>query len=76
MLLGIGSYKDREKHLTRSLEITNTLETMVVEFKKDCIDCTQIVKGYLNEAEDLVAKKGLQISLDMPQTAFIICNKC
>lgn len=88
MLLGIGAYKDHEKYLKRSLEITNTLETMVqeiltisrletmgVEFKKDCIDCTQIVKGYLNETEDLVAKKGLQISLDMPQTAFIICNK-
>ena len=29
MLLGIGAYKDREKYLTRSLEIANTLETMV-----------------------------------------------
>lgn len=88
MLLGIGAYKDREKYLTRSLEIANTLETMVqeiltisrletmgVDFKKDCVDCTQIVKEYLNETEDLIAKKGLQISLDMPQTAFIICNK-
>ena len=29
MLLGIGAYKDHEKYLTRSLEIANTLETMV-----------------------------------------------
>ena len=51
MLLGIGAYKDREKYLTRSLEIANTLETMVQEiltvsrletagtdFKKDRLD--------------------------------------
>ena len=56
MLLGIGAYKDREKYLTRVLEIANTLETMVQEiltisrletagadFKKDRLDCIQII---------------------------------
>ena len=76
MLLGIGAYKDREKYLTRSLEIANTLETMVQEiltisrletagpdFKKDCLDCVQIIKSYLSETEDLIAGKDLQIHL-------------
>ncbi len=31
MLLGIGVYKNRDKYLTRALEITATLETMVQE---------------------------------------------
>ncbi len=82
MLLGIGAYKDREKYLTRSLEIANTLETMVQEiltisrletagpdFKKDCLDCVQIIKSYLSETEDLIAGKDLQIHLDAPPSA-------
>lgn len=70
MLLGIGPYKDHERYLTRSLEITNTLETMVqdiltisrletagADFKKDHLDCVQIIKAYLNETADLIAEK-------------------
>ena len=88
MLLGIGAYKDREKYLTRSLEIANTLETMVQEiltisrletagadFKKDCLDCVQIIKSYLSETEDLIAGKDLQIDLDAPPSALIAGNK-
>ena len=88
MLLGIGAYKDREKYLTRTLEIANTLETMVQEiltisrletagadFKKDRLDCIQIMKCYLNETEDLIAQKDLQIHFDMPSPVFIIGNK-
>lgn len=88
MLLGIGAYKDREKYLTRSLEIANTLETMVQEiltisrletagtdFKKDHLDCIQIIKSYLSETEDLIAEKDLQIQLDVPPSALITGNK-
>lgn len=88
MLLGIGAYKDHEKYLMRSLEIANTLETMVQEiltisrlettgtnFKKDNLDCVQIIKSYLNETEDLVAEKDLQVYLDLPSSAFINGNK-
>ncbi len=31
MLLGVGAYKNHEKYLSRSLEVANTLETMVQE---------------------------------------------
>lgn len=88
MLLGIGAYKDREKYLTRSLEIANTLETMVQEiltisrletagpdFKRDCLDCVQIIKSYLSETEDLIAGKDLQIYFDAPPSALITGNK-
>ncbi len=88
MLLGIGAYKDREKYLNRSLEIANTLETMVqeiltisrletagAEFKIDHLDCVQIIKSYLNETEDLVVRKDLQIYLDLPLSVLITGNK-
>lgn len=88
MLLGIGVYKDRDKYLTRALEIANTLETMVQEiltisrmetvgddFKKGHLDCVKIIKAYLNETEDLIAEKDLQIHLDILPSAFISGNK-
>lgn len=87
MLLGIGAYKDREKYLARTLETTNTLETMVQEiltisrletigadFKKERLDCIQMIKCYLNETEDLIVGKNLQIHLDMPSSIFINGN--
>lgn len=88
MLLGIGAYKDHDKYLARSLEIAGTLETMVQEIltisrleaageelKKEPFDCVQVVKNYLNETEDLITKKDLQICLDLPPTAIIDGNK-
>lgn len=88
MLLGIGAYKDREKYLTRSLEIAGTMETMVQEIltisrleaagedlKKDHFDCVQVIRRYLNETEDLITGKDLQICVDLPPTASIEGNK-
>ena len=88
MLLGIGAYKDHGKYLARSLEVANTLETMVQEiltisrldaagadFKKDNFDCVQVIRRYLNETEDLMAEKDLQIYLELPATVFINGNK-
>lgn len=88
MLLGIGAYKDREKYLKRTLEIANTLETMVQEivtisrletagadFKKDRLNCVQIIKSYLNETEDLIVEKDLQIHLALVSPVFMNGNK-
>ena len=88
MLLGIGAYKNHEKYLARSLEITNALEAMVQEIltisrletsepdlKKERLDCVHIVKSYLSETEDLVAQKALQVELDIPPDTFINGNK-
>ena len=88
MLLGIGAYKDHEKYLGRSLEIANTLETMVQEiltisrldtigegFKMEPFDCVQVIRNYLNETEDLIAKKDLQVSMELPDALWINGNK-
>lgn len=81
-------YKDHGKYLARSLEIANTLETMVQEiltisrldaagadFKKDNFDCVQVIRRYLSETEDLMAGKDLQVRLDLPATAIISGNR-
>ena len=88
MLLGIGAYKDHEKYLSRSLEIANTLETMVQElltvsrlqtpnadYKSDYFDCVPIIQSYLRETEDLIVSRELQINLDLPATVLVNGNR-
>ena len=88
MLLGIGAYKDREKYLTRSLEVANNLETMVqqiltisrleaadADFKTETFDCVPIIKSFLNGAEDFITKNELQLQYDPPHTVFMNGNK-
>ena len=84
MLLGIGIYKNHEKYLARSLEVANTLETMVQEiltiarlgtsggdFRKDHFDCIPMIQSYLDETEDLAAKKELKIHPALPSSAVL-----
>ncbi|HCT91692.1 MAG TPA: two-component sensor histidine kinase [Lachnospiraceae bacterium] len=88
MLLGIGVYKDHEKYLARALEITGTLETMVQElltvsrletsdahFQTDHFDCVAVIRDYLEETEDWIARKKLRIFCEMPAAAYIDGNK-
>ena len=88
MLLGIGAYKDRNKYLSRSLEVANTLEIMVQEiltisrlqtpnadYKTEHFDCVPIIQGYLRETEDLIVNRELQVSLDLPAVVFVNGNR-
>ena len=82
--MGIGIYKNHEKYLARSLEVANTLETMVQEiltiarlgtsggdFRKDHFDCIPMIQSYLDETEDLAAKKELKIHPALPSSAVL-----
>lgn len=88
MLLGIGAYKDREKYLSRSLEVANTLEIMVqeiltisrlqtpnVDYKSEYFDCVPIIQGYLRETEDLIVNRELQINLNLPASILVNGNR-
>lgn len=88
MLLGIGAYKDREKYLSRSLEVANTIEIMVQEiltisrlqtpntdYKSEHFDCVPIIQGYLRETEDLIVNRELQINLDLPASILLNGNR-
>jgi len=88
MILGIGTYKDHEKYLFRSLEVANTLENMVQELltisrlhtptansKLEQIDCVPIIQNFLRETEDLIVNKELQIIPEMPVSVVITGNR-
>lgn len=88
MLLGIGTYKDREKYLSRSLEVTQTLESMVYDlltisrlqtsvsdFKKETFDCVPLIRKYLSDTEDLIVDKDLQISFQSSKPIIVNANK-
>ncbi len=88
MLLGIGTYKDREKYLSRSLEVTQTLESMVYDlltisrlqtsvsdFKKETFDCVPLIRKYLSDTEDLIVDKDLQISFPSSKPIIVNANK-
>ncbi|MDO4293440.1 MAG: HAMP domain-containing sensor histidine kinase [Eubacteriales bacterium] len=72
MLFNIGDYRDRSKYLARSLEIINTMESMVQEIltvsrmksskaepKKEAIRFSDMLKQEYALFEDLIVQKGI-----------------
>jgi signal transduction histidine kinase len=72
MILNIGDYQDRSKYLKRSLEIINTMESMVQEIltisriksskvglKKETIPFSDMLKHEYALFEDLIVQKGI-----------------
>lgn len=72
MILNVGDYQDRNKYLVRSLEIINTMESMVQEIltvsrmksskiglKKETIHFSDMLKQEYAVFEDLIIKKGI-----------------
>ena len=72
MILNIGDYQDRNKYLMRSLEIINTMESMVQEIltvsrmksskvglKKESIQFSDMLKQEYALFEDLIVQKGI-----------------
>lgn len=72
MILNIGNYQDRSKYLKRSLEIINTMESMVQEIltisriksskvglKKESIPFSDMLKHEYVQFEDLIVQKSI-----------------
>lgn len=88
MLWGIGVYKDREKYLLRSLEVTQTLESMVYDLltisrlqtsdfdcQKEKFDGVPLIRKCLFDVEDLIVSKDLQITYHFSAPITINANK-
>lgn len=88
MLLGIGSYKDHEKYLSRSLDVANALEKMVQEIltvsrlekamdaaKNESFEVTSVIRDIFSATEDLIIQKELKIELNLPNSAYCTGNK-
>ncbi len=88
MLLNIGKYKDRDKYLSRSLEVVNTMESMVKEILtvshiqssnedlcQTSFDFSEIVKKEYNTFEDLIINKQLAWHEDIPEAIMLHGDK-
>ena len=84
MLLDVGAYKDHKKYLTRSLEVANTMESMVqeiltisrletsgVSIVHSQFDIAQHLKTYLSSTEDLMIRKNLTLHTDIEVPALV-----
>lgn len=59
----------------QELLTVSRLETARDGLKCEWLDAAALIRDYLNEVEDLIMKKELQIACDMPQTAFVYGNR-
>src|SRR5699024_5909564 len=85
MLLDVGAYRDHKKYLTRSLEVANTMESMVQEILTisrletsgasivhSQFDIAQYLKTYLSSTEDLMIRKNLTLHTDIEVPALVL----
>ena len=85
MLLDVGAYKDHKKYLARSLEVANTMESMVQEILTisrletsgasivhSQFDIAQYLKTYLSSTEDLMIRKNLTLHTDIEVPALVL----
>lgn len=84
MLLDVGAYKDHKKYLARSLEVANTMESMVQEILTISrletseasayseFDMTRYIKTYLSSTEDLIIRKNLTLHTDIEAPAMVL----
>jgi len=88
MLLNVGTYKDRDKYLARSLEVANGLENMVQEILTvsriessgimlhiEELNLGEMVKRRLSTLEDLFIRKQLLLHIDMEDSLHLNGDK-
>jgi len=82
MLEGIDVYRDRDKYLAKSLQVTGRMESLVQEILTvsrmesngftpvmQTVDLADMVRAQLLMDEDLILQKKLQIQTSLPHTA-------
>lgn len=85
MLYQVGRYQDRETYLARSLEVTNTLETMVQELltisrletpgytcKKSRVDFSRLAAGRLTALSELFLQRELTLETFLSPDTFVM----
>lgn len=88
MILNIGDYQDRNKYLMRSLEIINTMESMLQEIltvsrmksskvalKKESIQFSDMLKQEYALFEDLIIKQGIDWNESITPDLYVIGDK-
>ena len=88
MILNIGDYQDRNKYLMRSLEIINTMESMVQEIltvsrmksskvglRKESIQFSDMLKQEYALFEDLIVQKGIEWNESITPNLCVVGDK-
>ena len=88
MILNIGDYQDRNKYLMRSLEIINTMESMVQEIltvsrmksskvglRKESIQFSDMLKQEYALFEDLIVQKGIEWNESITPSLCVVGDK-
>ncbi len=88
MLLNVGDYQDRDKYLSRSLEIIDTMESMVQEIltvsrmksskvglRKEKMDFSDLLKREYVLFEDLIVQKEIDWNENVSPALQIVADK-
>ena len=88
MILNVGDYQDRNKYLSRSLEIINTMEIMVQEIltvsrmksskvglRKEKMDFSDLLKREYALFEDLIVQKEIDWNENISPALQIVVDK-
>ena len=88
MILNVGDYQDRNKYLSRSLEIINTMESMVQEIltvsrmksskvglRKEKMDFSALLKREYALFEDLIVQKEIDWNENISPALQIVADK-
>jgi len=88
MILNVGDYQDRNKYLSRSLEIINTMEVMIQEIltvsriksskvglRKDKVDFTNLLKREYALFEDMIVQKEIDWNENVSPALQIVADK-
>lgn len=88
MISNIGKYRDRDKYLKRSLEVTEILEKKVYDviaiskmnskdfvIKKVHFNFSEIIRQSFIEHIDLIEKKAMQYTLDLDDSIILFADK-
>lgn len=88
MILNVGDYQDRNKYLSRSLEIINTMESMVQEIltvsrmksskvglRKEKMDFSDLLKREYALFEDLIVQKEIDWNENISPALQIVADK-
>lgn len=88
MILNVGDYQDRNKYLSRSLEIINTMESMVQEIltvsrmksskvglRKEKMDFSDLLKREYALFEDLIVQKEIDWNENISPALQIVVDK-
>lgn len=84
MIYGIGKYKDRDKYLKESYDVTQSMRELVqellkltekenslVKYKKESINLTELINNIINELKYFIEEKNINLKISLEDSILI-----